>query len=116
MYASRIEAWPGDLSKPNKGLNDLQLQAFGSSTNESARDTDIEYVIQNAAKIHYNLDFDTVKGTNMDSTIALLKLSASSNKIRKFTYVSGGLQISPDEDDDALNAEQVRKTGGYGHC
>ncbi|KAL8724636.1 MAG: hypothetical protein Q9181_006738 [Wetmoreana brouardii] len=62
-YASRIDAWPGDMVK--------------------------------------------------ESTLALLQMTAISRTVGSFVYVSGGQQLSPDEDNTSLMASHVQNTGGY---
>ena len=109
-HASRIQVWKGNLIRANLGLSDDQLQCLRG---ETAADSCIHAIIQNGAHVHYNLDYETLQAANVDSTSALLKLTARSRSVSSFVYVSGGQQISPDEDDDQQMAIHAESAGGY---
>ena len=109
-YASRIDAWPGDMAKVDLGLGPHELRFFGG---EVSRESSLHAIIQNGAQVHYNLDYDTVRATNVESTLALLQMTATSRTVGSFVYVSGGQQLSPGEDDPSLMAKHVQNTGGY---
>ena len=108
-YESRLEVWQGDLSSPELGITpDQKLQLMGTC---SASDR-ISVVIHNGAVVHYGYDYNKMKATNVMSTVALLKIQRRNNELRhrqRFVFVSGGQQLSFDEESDALNIAQVQK-------
>ena len=110
-YASRIDAWPGDMAEENLGLSDDQLQYFGVD-GELPGKSCIHAIIQNGATVHYNLDYDSVKATNVDSTHSLLHLTANSKTVNSFVYVTGGQKFTASEDDDVRMAKQAEISGG----
>ena len=109
-HASRIQVWKGDLIKANLGLSDGQLECLRG---ESASDSCIHAIIQNGAHVHYSLDYETLQAANVGSTSSLLRLMAESRSVSSFVYVSGGQQVSADEDDDQQMAMHAESAGGY---
>ena len=87
-YDSRIHVWKGDLTEGSFGLNDEQLGTLRGK-NRNARDC-IHAVIHNGAKVHYSLDYESLKAVNVQSTVDLLQITASSVHLSTFVYVSGG--------------------------
>ena len=109
-YESRIEVWQGDMSSLELGITpDQKLQLMGSC---SASDR-ISVIIHNGAVVHYGYDYNKMKAANVMSTVALLKIKRRNDELRyrqRFVFVSGGQQLSFDEENDALNIAQVQKT------
>lgn len=108
-FNTRIQIWPGDLSKPQLGL-DLagwrMLQGQGASG--------IDAIIHNGARVHYHMDYDSLQATNVSSTIELLKAVNNREKpLHSFVFVSGGQQLSFDEAEDTSNLQQALQGSGY---
>ncbi|KAL9610231.1 MAG: hypothetical protein Q9167_005053 [Letrouitia subvulpina] len=109
-YASRIHIWPGDLSKPNLGLEFSQLQQLqGNYTFSGAP---MHAVIHNGAKVHYSSNYEALKRTNIDATLELLKSTANSSTISTFVFISGGVKPNFDISDSSSLA-QLSQAGGY---
>lgn len=82
-----VEVWQGDLSRPRFDLTAPQWECLaGTGKGEDLIDT----VIHNGAAVHWTLDFDSLKATNVDSTFQLLTLAVGSQHLKRFVYVSGG--------------------------
>lgn len=106
----KLEAWAGDLAKPKLGLNTDQwcrLCGYGSPTER------ITAVIHNGAAVNWNASFPSLKATNVDSTVDLLKAASQSAALSDFVFVSGGQQLKVGEDDDTEIAEEVARSNGY---
>jgi hypothetical protein len=74
----------------------------------------IDVIIHNGAKVHYHMDYDSLKATNVSSTIQLLKATSNREKpLHSFVFVSGGQQLSFDDDDDTINIENALQGSGY---
>ena len=97
----------------------------------------INAIIHLGANLNHSLDLSTVAPANVSSTLDLLRLAALSNidnskypcpsfshsqkgqpdhcksGINSFTYISGGLQISPHPDDDAELSDRASTATGY---
>jgi amino acid adenylation domain-containing protein/thioester reductase-like protein len=108
---SRLHVWLGDLSQLQLGLTEHQWQTIQGRTS-----MDIDAIIHNGAIVHYNLDYDSVKATNVSSTVELLKaVNARKQPLASFVFVSGGQQLSFDARDDAKHAERAITGSGYAH-
>ncbi|KAB8263316.1 hypothetical protein BDV32DRAFT_146645 [Aspergillus pseudonomiae] len=108
-YLSRLEIWLGDLSRPQLGLDSDQwrlLQGLGGQG--------IDAIIHNGAKVHYHMDYDSLEATNVSSTIQLLKaVNNRERPLHSFVFVSGGQQLSFDDNDDAANIQKALQGSGY---
>ena len=87
-FCSRIQVWRGDLTESNLGLEDQQLQYLQGTSNQE--DQQIHAIIHNGARVHYSSDYETLKPSNVNSTLELLKITALSTITSTFVYVSGG--------------------------
>ncbi|KUM59109.1 hypothetical protein ACN42_g8042 [Penicillium freii] len=108
-YLYRVHVWRGDLSQPRLGLGEPQwamLQGQGPQK--------IDAVIHNGAKVHYHMDYDSLKATNVQSTIELLKATHKRERpLHSLVFVSGGQQLSFDDNDDTANMETALQGSGY---
>lgn len=108
-FASRLHVWVGDLTKPQLGLSQTQWRVLQGQASPS-----IDAIIHNGAKVHYNLDYDSLKATNVSPTVELLKaVSNREQPLHSFAFVSGGQQLSFDDRDDAKNATKATNGTGY---
>lgn len=74
----RVEIVLGDIAKPCLGL----------STNEFYKlANEIDYIYHNAAHVNHLYNYDTLRNSNVLSTIEILKLAAF-NKIKSISFVS----------------------------
>ncbi|KAL2043784.1 hypothetical protein N7G274_003303 [Stereocaulon virgatum] len=111
-YANRIHVWQGDLNKPFLGLCEKHLQLLRGTT--TPQDTRINAIIHNGARVHYSSDYQTLKPTNVLSTIELLKITANSPSIATFVFISGGEK--PHLDSSAAPPDyfaQLNQASGY---
>ncbi|GKU18054.1 unnamed protein product [Fusarium langsethiae] len=108
-YESRIHAWLGDLSQPQLGLN---ITAW--SRLEGKGPDAIDCIIQNGAKVHYHMDYETLKATNVTSTVQILQaINNRANPLQSFVYVSGGQPLSFDSEDDESILQKALQGSGY---
>lgn len=108
-YHSRLHIWQGDLGSERLGLSDSHWRSLQGHASPS-----IDAIIHNGAKVHYSLDYKSVKAANVSSTIELLKAVASrAEPLQSFVYVSGGQQLSFDGKDDEKYAAKSLNEGGY---
>ncbi|CAH0020817.1 unnamed protein product [Clonostachys rhizophaga] len=108
-YKTRLHAWIGDLAQAQLGLNRTQWQMLQGLTTPS-----IDSVIHNGAKVHYNLDYDSLKPANVSSTVELLNaVNSRKQPLTSFVYVSGGQQLSFNDKDDQENANKAINGTGY---
>lgn len=106
----KIEAWTGDLAKSRLDLNAGQwrrLCGYGSPTER------ITAIIHNGAAVNWTANYASLKATNIESTIELLKAASQSAALSDFVFVSGGQQLKISEDNDADIAEEVARSNGY---
>lgn len=111
-YASRIHIWKGDLRDVNLGLGDSELQVLHGRTD--TRDTCIHAIIHNGARVHYSSDYQTLKPTNVLSTLELLRITATSQQISTFVFVGGGEK--PNADHSIFHSSdsiELSLAGGY---
>ncbi|RGP79560.1 nonribosomal peptide synthase [Fusarium longipes] len=108
-YESRIHAWLGDLSQPQLGLDTTawsRLEGKGPNA--------IHFIIQNGAKVHYNMDYDTLKATNVTSTVQILQaINNRTNPLQSFVYVSGGQPLSFNSEDEESIIQKALQGSGY---
>ena len=110
IYGSRIHVWPGDLRESNLGLTSEQLQCLRGTSHGHCP---IHAVIHNGAKVHYSLDYEALKATNVHPTVELLKITAGAANLSTFAYVSGGRKPSLAEESESLGAIQTGQSNGY---
>lgn len=110
-YQRRIHVWPGDLRKTNLGLERENLRMLNGS---NPADQSIHAIAHNAAKVHYNLDYQSLKTANVTPTMMLLKILASAPHISTFLYVSGGTYPTLEKESIREHAERANRTNGYG--
>ncbi|KAL7925987.1 hypothetical protein ACQKWADRAFT_329035 [Trichoderma austrokoningii] len=107
--ADKLEFWLGDLSEPRLGLNEAQWKRL-SGFSES--ETGINAIIHNGASVNWHATYDTLCHPNVNSTVDLLKVTATSPTQPKFVFVSGGAFTNPD-DHRALCALFLKDTTAY---
>ena len=110
FYLQKLEIWIGDLARPRLGLTTDQWDRLSGKGPLVDR---VTAIIHNGAAVRWNADFSTLKAANVDSTVELLKATSESSSISKLVYVSGGQQLSVDEDNDQKIAEEVVQSNGY---
>ena len=112
-YTTRLVVWQADLEEPLLGLRDRCIDLpHGQSS-----DTDglgIRTIIHNAAHVHYNLDYQTLKRANIDSTLELLRMTAASRTVANFVLVSGGRSPGDEGESPSLTASKLVSSTGYG--
>lgn len=101
-YSYKIQAWSGDLSQPELGLDPAQWQYLQG----------VDAIIHNGASIQWNKDYHSLKHANITSTMELLKVSMCSKHRPNFVYVSGG-QYFDDDIKDADIAKLLTSAEGY---
>lgn len=111
-YASRIHIWKGDLRDVNLGLGDSEFQILQGGV--APRDTCIHAIVHNGARVHYSSDYQTLKPTNVMSTLELLRITATSPVISTFVFVGGGEKPNADHSKfHPSNSTQLSLAGGY---
>lgn len=83
---SRIQIYPGDIAKPQFGLNDTQY------LNLSSRVSDVFHA---AAQINFVLSYASVKDTNVGGTVNILRFCSQQTR-KKLHYISTIAVFSPD--------------------
>ena len=73
----------------------------------------MDVIIHNGAVVRWNTDYETLRKANVLSTVEILKALLKSSVATSFVYVSGGQQLTPGEDDDDANLQQVVASSGY---
>ena len=109
--AKRLEVWSGDLSKPNLGLTDDALRRMRGM---SPKDSEIHAIIHSGAVVHYHSSYESLKPTNVSSTLELLRITAGAANLSTFVYVSGGRMPSVVEESELCSIEHAAATNGYG--
>ncbi|KAL8677880.1 MAG: hypothetical protein Q9186_005722 [Xanthomendoza sp. 1 TL-2023] len=109
-YASRIDIWQGDLTEPGLGLKSVDLDCLrGKNGDKPCIDT----IIHNGAKVHYNLDYEALKASNLQSTKDLISIAADVANISTFIYISGGRPPSAIELSEAEDVAEAQSDNGY---
>ena len=109
-YASRVHIWQGDLTSRNLGLSSDHLERLrGGSEKHLCIDT----IIHNGAKVHYNLDYETLKASNVHPTKELLSITPGASNLSTFIYISGGTQPCAWKISDSMHTYQAGHTNGY---
>ncbi|KAH6645013.1 hypothetical protein BKA67DRAFT_127245 [Truncatella angustata] len=87
-FTSPIEVWEGDLSADRLGLTALQWSSLcGVPTSEGV----VNAIIHNGAAVHWSTDYEKLKAVNVVSTLQLLQAAIHSKALKRFVYISGGL-------------------------
>ncbi|QIW97725.1 hypothetical protein AMS68_003243 [Peltaster fructicola] len=89
--SSRIIVWEGDLAKPWFDLRQQQWDVL------CGRQGNVEAIVHNGAAVDWSSDYYQLKATNVESTIQLLRAAASSERLQRFVYISGG-RLAMDQD------------------
>ncbi|KAL8761655.1 MAG: hypothetical protein Q9184_002239 [Pyrenodesmia sp. 2 TL-2023] len=106
----KVEAWVGDLAEPKLGITPEQWSRLcGHGTPEER----VTSIIHNGATVNWNASFLALKATNVDSTVELLKAASESAALTDLLFVSGGQQLSVEDDNEAVMAEKVAQKNGY---
>ena len=109
-FWGKLEAWTGDLAKPNLGLDSEQWRRLCGYGLPAER---ITAVIHNGAAVNWNASLPSLQAINVDSTADLLRAASHSAALTDFVYVSGGQRLRISEDDDMEIAEEVAQSNGY---
>lgn len=109
-YASKIEAWPGNLSKPRLGLSDVQ---WASLTGRGPNLGVVDVIIHAGAAVNWNAGYELLRPANVNSTVELLQAAIVSTAQPRFVYVSGGHRWQLGETEESIS-EQVAGANGYG--
>ena len=108
-YLSRIECWLGDLAVPKLGLSPSQWNILIGECHPRERSTTI---IHNGAAVQWQAPYFALKVTNIGSTVEVLSAVRQRNTPGSFTYVSGGLERTPNTDLE-LFVSKMRDATGY---
>lgn len=109
-FTTKLEIWPGDLTKPRLGLASKQWQRLSGL---ASPDENVHTIIHNGGVVRWNADYYTLKPANTTSTHQLLQAVSSSPHSIRFIYVSGGQRLSFHEEDDEALLAQVTGSNGY---
>ncbi|KAJ5220193.1 non-ribosomal peptide synthetase [Penicillium chermesinum] len=108
-YTDRIECWPGDLKEPQLGLHPDHWRILCGTSGTESRVTSI---IHNGAAVQWQAPYQALKAANVDSTVDLLTAASQWSEPGSFTFVSGGLKRSPEEDFDTF-LRSLEQANGY---
>lgn len=106
----KVEVWVGDLAKPKLGIN---LEQWNRLCGHGSPEDRVTSIIHNGATVNWNASLLALKAPNVDSSVELLKAASESAALTDFLFVSGGQQLSVEDDDEAVMAEQVAQKNGY---
>ena len=109
-YTGKLEIWTGDLAKPKLGLSSSPWSRLCGHGTIGER---VSAIIHNGAIVNWNSSFDSLRATNVDSTMELLTAAAESPTLEHFVFVSGGQQLKLEADNDEETATEVMKSTGY---
>jgi len=111
LAAEQLEVLPGDLGKPNLGLDEPTWDRLADI---------VDLIVHPAAHVNHVLSYDQLFGANVVGTAELIRLALTA-KLKPFNYVSS-LGVTTlinhivDEDADIREAIAVAKLdGGYGN-
>lgn len=108
-YESRIHTWLGDLSQPQLGLDTTAWSRLEGKGPDA-----IDCIIHNGAKVHYHMDYETLKATNVTSTVQILQaINSRAKPLQSFVYVSGGQPLSFDSEDYESILQKALQGSGY---
>ena len=103
-HLGRLEIWPGDLQQNKLGLADSHWHTLSRT---------VDTIIHNGAVVRWNADYQTLRKSNVLSTMEILKSLTTSPVAKSLIYVSGGQQPSAGEDNEAINLQQASVSSGY---
>lgn len=109
-FITKLEIWPGDLTKPRLGLASTQWQCLSGL---ASPEENVHIIIHNGGVVRWNADYDTLKPANTTSTHELLQAVSSSPHSIRFVYISGGQRLSFREQCDKTLLAQVTRSNGY---
>ena len=107
-YIPRLEI--GDLSQRWVGLNTHQWARLCGLADEA---DNINIVAHNGAGVHWSHDYESLRSTNVGSTVELLKATIRSPPLCRLVYISGGQKMSVNDGDDREMAAQAAASSGY---
>lgn len=110
-FATRLEVWCGDLSRPALGLNDDAVRRMRGL---SPKGSEIHAIIHSGAVVHYHSSYESLKSTNVSSTLEMLRITAGAANLSAFVYVSGGRMPSVVEESELSSIQHAAATNGYG--
>ncbi|KAI5917252.1 hypothetical protein F4810DRAFT_697268 [Camillea tinctor] len=98
--------WPGDLSKPQLGLEKKHWEHLVSGN--------VNTIIHNGALVRYNVGYEKLKPSNVLSTAEILRAMSGCPRAVNFVYVSGGQRSSPEEElSETTRIKQAAQSTGY---
>lgn len=109
-FASKLEVWPGDLTKPLLGLGRNQWQRLAGL---APLEKNVHAIIHNGGVVRWNLDYPSLKAANTLATAQLLRAIYTSAQRNRLIYISGGQRLSFHEADDETLIRQVTRSNGY---
>lgn len=109
VHTKKLEIWTGDLSRKNLGLSTSQWERLCGTSSSGAN---VDAIIHNGAVVNWNADFDRLRAPNVNSTVELVRIAASSPAHPKLVYVSGGAKTDS-QADPFTGAAMLAKSNGY---
>lgn len=109
-FASKVEVWPGDLTKPLLGLGRHQWQRLAGL---AIPEKNVHTIIHNGGVVRWNVDYASLKAANTIATAQLLGAVSTSPHRTHLVYISGGQRLSFHEVDDEALARQAISWNGY---
>jgi thioester reductase-like protein len=113
MCSSRVRVLPGDLTKPNFGLQDSDIELLRGTSDTGSQ---VNTIIHCGAKVHYSSSYEMLKTTNILPTLDLLKMCIESPNLSRLLFVSGGTKPNASDDDGDRNdtySDNFSNAGGY---
>ncbi|KAK2056976.1 amino acid adenylation domain-containing protein [Colletotrichum caudatum] len=105
FHEDKLEAWVGDLSQPQLGLEHNHWSALSDGRS-------FDVMIHNGAAVHWNKSYPALEAVNVGSTVQLLGLVIQHPSLR-FAYVSGGRQWNRSLETDEDVARELADSIGY---
>jgi len=110
VFMERIGCWKYDLKDTLSQLDETQSKAiFG----QNAPEQNIHAIIHCGAQVHWAMDYRSLMRVNVNSTFEFLSMALSSPSIVDFTYISGGLLLSSDDDIETNLINRAAESDGY---
>ncbi|RAK80872.1 acetyl-CoA synthetase-like protein [Aspergillus fijiensis CBS 313.89] len=104
----RVEIWLGDLSKKKLGLSAEKWKCLTGELSE----TRIDGIIHSGARVNWLDSYESLRPTNVDSTVEVLSAVAMRSSPCALTYVSGGYLPAADESKKDI-ARKLEHASGY---
>ncbi|OJJ99662.1 hypothetical protein ASPACDRAFT_43289 [Aspergillus aculeatus ATCC 16872] len=104
----RVEIWLGDLSKRKLGLSAEKWKCLTGELSE----TRIDGIIHNGARVNWLDSYESLRPTNVDSTVEVLSAVAMRSSPCALTYVSGGYLPAVDESNKDIS-RKLEHSSGY---